>query len=224
MGGDAILTALLGENRWGALPFTMYTNAIVSRSYYRPEDARLRAHGGITHMYYDGALGPPVFPFGFGLSYTTFAYSWADGAEPEAQGPVLLRAGATNDLAAPLVSYRVNVTNTGSVAGDAVVLAIVEGPSPDYPLERLFNFARVRLEPGQSQEVSFVASQLDLSAVAEDGSRWLRPGTALRVRLGDRVAAALSHKILLEGDEALQLPVFPGPGGYKSLRGNNKRR
>lgn len=120
--------------------------------------------------------------------------------------------------AAPLVSYRVNVTNTGAVSGDCVVLLFVQGPSPDYPLERTANFARVTLAPGETQQVIFVASAHDLSGVREDGSRWLRAGDALTVTLSLARQSELAHALVLEGGADVQLPVFPGPGGAKSLR------
>ena len=78
------------------------------------------------------------------------------------------------------------------------------------PLERLWQFARVTLAPGETQTINFDASAHDLSSVHEDGSRWLAPG-ALEVVVGDR-HAPLRHPLTLEG-AALQLPVFPAPPG-----------
>ena len=129
-----------------------------------------------------------------------------------------MRADAVADGAAPLVSYRVNVTNTGSVTGDAVVLLFVAGPTPDYPLERTVNFARVTLAPGETQQVSFIASAHDLSGVREDGSRFLRAGDALTATLSLARQSELEHGIALEGAADVQLPVFPGPGGAMTLR------
>jgi beta-glucosidase-like glycosyl hydrolase len=215
LGGDAIVAALTGANRWGALPFTMYPNAIVSRDYYSPESAQLQFAGGITHMYYDGALGAPTYPFGWGESYTTFEFAWAEELGPS----------VTVHPDVPLaIHYRCNVTNVGPVAGDAIVQAYVAGPSPDYPLERLWNFARVSLAPGETTEVSFVASGHDMSGVREDGSRRLRVGDALTVTLGSRRSPLVHSFTLLDGGAGdVSLPVFPGPGGAKTLRNTRSR-
>ena len=215
LGGDALVSALLGRsNAWGALPFTMYRNGIVAREYYRNESAGLSFDGGITHLFYTGEkAGPPVFPFGFGLSLTTFAYAWADPAHPP-RAPTLLDIAAASPQAptAPLITYSVNVTNTGGRSGDAIVLALVEGDGASMPLERLWQFARVTLAPGETRTLNFDASAHDLSSVAEDGGRWLRPGTRLTVVLGDR-HAPLRHELVLQGQGPLQLPVFPAPPG-----------
>jgi hypothetical protein len=217
LGGDAILQALLGkQNRWGALPFTMYPNSIVNRDYYKPESAQLLYEGGITHMYYNGSFGAPTFQFGYGLSYTSFAYTWSD-IPPSSI--VEISNVVNND--SPLISYRVNVTNTGSVTGDALALLLVKGVSPDYPIERLINFARVTITPGQTVQISFIASAHDLSGVRQDGTRWLTAGEHLQVVLGDR-SMPLTHTFELvnsEKNDDISLAVWAhGPGKSKTLR------
>ena len=165
-------------------------------------------------MYYDGGFGAPTFQFGWGLSYTSFAYSWSDGAPPSSN--IQISDVTSNDAA--LVSYRVNVTNIGLVTGDAIALLIVKGPSPDYPLERLINFARVTIAPGQTAQISFVTTAHDLSGVSHDGSRWLRNGEKLQLALGDR-SSSLSHQVELSGKQDVPLAVWRyGPGKSKTLR------
>ena len=73
MGGDAIASVLYGDvSPSGRLPYTMYDSDFVGR---RPNigDMSLSTGGGLTYQYYDGT---PLWPFGFGLSYTTFALHW----------------------------------------------------------------------------------------------------------------------------------------------------
>jgi Glycosyl hydrolase family 3 C-terminal domain/Fibronectin type III-like domain len=220
LGGDAIVQALLGTvNRWGALPFTMYPNAAINhRDFYSPESAQLQFQGGITHMYYSGQFGAPIFKFGFALSYTSFSFAWADSAPPQLVALPPSIAGAT-----PLVTYRVNVTNTGLRSGDAIAILFVKANSTDYPLERTINFARVTLAPGETQQISFVATAHDLSGVRKDGSRWLRAGQDMEVEITLGRQLELTHAFRLESDADVQLALFPGPGGAKTLRNTRKQ-
>ena len=95
--------------------------------------------------------GTPLWPFGWGLSYTTFSYNWLNstvmhlntgGWEMRLRGRhvYVCYCDADSFSVASIASkvqqleYAVNVTNTGSVAGDAAVLAFVSGTPPDFPL------------------------------------------------------------------------------------------
>ena len=80
----------------------------------------------------------------------------------------------------------------------------------EVPLERLWQFARVALAPGETRTINFDASPHDLSSVRADGSRWLAP-RAREVVVGDR-HAPLHHALRVDGP-ALQLPVFPAAPG-----------
>ena len=211
LGGDAIIDAITGvTNTWGALPFTMYSDQFSTRNLYKNESAQLRYDGGTTHMYYTSNRGAPIFPFGFGLSFTSFTYQWALPTPP--------LATIFTSTTSPLLSYRVNVTNTGTRTGDAIILALVAGPSPDYPLQRLWDFARITLTPGQSEVINFVATPHALSGVKEDGSRWLTSGTNLNIFFSTTNGAVentntmLSSPLQIEGD-SIQLPVFPSKKG-----------
>lgn len=122
---------------------------------------------GRTHRFY---TGEPVVPFGFGLSYTTFAYALASApAEPvislaPAQQllDATLAAGRTFpsshlvNEAAPLASYLVNVTNTGTIDADDVVLGFLRPPGAGIdgvPLQTLFGFERVHVKAGPTVSV-----------------------------------------------------------------------
>jgi beta-glucosidase len=86
----------------------------------------------------------PLFPFGFGLSYTTFAYS-----APRLASPTIPRDGST--------TVTVEVTNTGSVPGDEIVECYIHHvvSSVTRPVKELKGFQRISLAPGQSQSVTF---------------------------------------------------------------------
>jgi beta-glucosidase len=78
--------------------------------------------------------------------------------------------------------YRVNVTNTGTVLGNDVVLAFITPPTISItgetpPIKKLFGFERVRLDVGQTTQVYFPLNVESLLTVARDGSKWLERGS-----------------------------------------------
>ena len=110
---------------------------------------------GRTYRYFEGE---PLWPFGYGLSYTTFSYS--DLRLPEAP----INAGD------PLHAS-VTVTNTAKLAGDEVVQLYLKFPDiAGAPIRALRGFQRIHLDPGASQKVDFHLNQRDLSMVTEGGN------------------------------------------------------
>jgi len=148
-GGKAIANTLSGlNNPSGRLPVTFYEGV---HQLPRFEDYGMK---GRTYRYFTGT---PLWPFGYGLSYTSFAYSGL--SLPNA--PV--KAGA------PLHAS-VTVTNKSETAGDEVVQLYLNFPNVSgAPIRALRAFRRVHLEPGASASVSFDLSPRDLSMVNEDG-------------------------------------------------------
>ena len=182
LGGDAIVNTLLGHNNpGGKTPVTWYPESITSRDIH---DMDLNSGEGLTHLYYTGEV---LWPFGFGLSYTTFTYTWADEGRvsspvPHSRVPILeiMRTG---------VRYRCTVQNTGAVTGDAVVLGFVNSTDPQFPRQKLFDFARVTLTPGASETVMLTLNADHLSVVSENGRVSLRPAQ-FTVRVGDVLVPA----------------------------------
>jgi beta-glucosidase len=117
---------------------------------------------GRTYRYFKG---DPLYPFGHGLSYTTFAYS-------------NLRLASTALRPSDSLRVSVTVTNTGTRAGDETVLLYVrdEVASIDPPMKRLRRFERVSLEPGASKTVTFALAARELSFVGRDDKLVLEPG------------------------------------------------
>jgi beta-glucosidase len=148
-GGDAVAQTLSGKNNpAGRLPVTFYKSVDQLPPF---EDY---AMNGRTYRYFTGT---PLYPFGYGLSYTKFAYS--NLKVPEGG----VDAGSTAVVEA-------TVTNTGDRAGGEVAQLYLGFPKvAGAPLRALRGFERVQLEPGESHTVRFELKPRDLSMVTEAG-------------------------------------------------------
>ena len=153
-GGAAVAETLSGKNNpAGRLPVTFYTGVNQLPNF---EDY------GMANRTYRYFSGKPLYPFGYGLSYTKFDYS-------DLSVPVQAVA------AGQPVGADVTVTNTGKVAGDEVVQVYLKFPPvKGGPLVALRGFERIHLDPGASQKVHFDLKPRDLSMVTEDGKGELR--------------------------------------------------
>ena len=148
-GGAAVAETLSGRNNpAGRLPVTFYKDVSQLPPF---DDYSMKDR---TYRYFSGT---PLYPFGYGLSYTTFAYTGLTvPTKPVAAG-------------SPVVA-EVNVTNTGKRAGDEVAELYLSFPDvPGRPLRALRGFQRVHLEPGESQKLHFELQPRDLSMVTEAG-------------------------------------------------------
>jgi beta-glucosidase len=140
-GGTAIADVLFGDaNPGGKLPVTIARSVGQLPMFYNQKPS---AHRG----YHFGSV-EPLFPFGYGLSYTTFAIGTP-------------RLSATRIGAADSVTVSVDVRNTGAVAGDEVVQLYVRDvvSSITRPVKELKAFRRVTLQPGASTTVEFTLSK-----------------------------------------------------------------
>jgi beta-glucosidase len=148
-GGLAVAETLSGKNNpAGRLPVTFYKDVSQLPPF---EDYAMK---GRTYRYFTGT---PLYPFGYGLSYTKFSY-----------GKLTVPSGAIE--AGQPVAVEATVTNTGTRAGDEVAQLYLEFPAvPGAPLRALRGFERVHLEPGASQTVHFELKPRDLSMVTEAG-------------------------------------------------------
>ena len=156
-GGTAIAEVLFGDyNPAGRLPVTFYRSVADLPPF---EDYRME---GRTYRYF---TGQPLYAFGHGLSYTTFAYA-------------NLRLSADTIKAGERLTVSVDVTNTGSRAGDEVAqlyLTDVAGSTP-RPIRFLAGFERVTLQPGETKTISFTVLPDQLGMV-NDRDQWvIEPG------------------------------------------------
>ncbi len=163
-GGNALADILFGDvSPAGRLPVTF------PRSLADVPDFKDYSMKGRTYRYLEK---PPLYPFGYGLSYTRFHY------QDIAVAPAPIPTGAD-------VSVSVTVENVGTRPGDEVVqlyLADLEA-SCRVPHHSLRGFARVHLAPGEARRISFQLSPRDLSLIDERGQRVLEPGR-FRVSVG----------------------------------------
>jgi beta-glucosidase len=154
--GTAIADVLFGDyNPAGRLPVTFYKSSEQLPPF---EEYSMKER---TYKYFTGS---PLYPFGHGLSYTTFSYSKLDI-------PKSVTAGDP-------VAVSVTVTNTGKHAGDEVVQLYVtdrEASAP-VPIRKLVGFRRISLKKGESQRVSFTIDPRELSLITNDTRRVIEPG------------------------------------------------
>ncbi len=155
-GGAAIAETLSGKNNpAGRLPVTFYTGVEQLPPF---EDYAMK---GRTYRYFEGK---PLYPFGYGLSYTTFSYSSLS------LGKSVIKAGE------PLTAG-VTVTNTGKREGDEVAQLYLAFPNvAGAPLRALRGFKRVHLKAGESETVQFDLRDRDLSMVTEAGEPIIAEG------------------------------------------------
>src|SRR5208283_3003859 len=143
------------NNPAGRLPVTFYTGVDQLPPF---TDYSMRER---TYRYFHGQ---PLYPFGFGLSYSTFEYANLS------LSTAALRAGD------PLRA-EVDVKNTSGPAGDEVVEVYLNFPQlPGAPIRALRAFQRVHVEPGETRHVRFTLDPRDLSMVNEGGDRVVAAG------------------------------------------------
>lgn len=166
---QAVAETIFGlNNPGGKLPVTYYYSNYVNQIDFL--NMSMTAWPGRGYRYFQGA---PAFPFGFGLSYTTFQLDWSPQPPPRhvAQGE-------------ESITYTVKVTNTGKRVGTEVVLAFFQPPSElslqlDAPVvkKQLFDYQRVQLNPGESVTLHFTVNTTSLALSDASGNLAIHPGT-----------------------------------------------
>ena len=155
-GGTAIAEAIAGDfSPAGRLPVTFYKSAQQLPAF---DDYSMANR---TYRYFSGE---PLYPFGYGLSFTSFAYS-----HPKVHPEKVAANGS--------VTISVEVVNTGKISGDEVVqLYLTHTGVAGAPLRALQGFQRIHLDPAAKKVVSFTLRDRALSIVDESGKRRIVPG------------------------------------------------
>ena len=188
--GNALADVLLGDaNPSGRLPVTMprATGQVPIHYAHRNTGRPADAANHYTSKYLD-LPWTPLYPFGYGLSYTTFRYG-------------NLRLSAPGGRAAQTLHVRADVTNTGARAGDDVVQLYLRDDvaSVAQPVRRLVGFRRLSLRPGETRTVEFTLRPIDLSLYRLDMQRVVEPGS-FTVWAGGSSDATLSATYRVVGD------------------------
>ena len=178
VGGLAILDPSTAPG--GKLPVTFPRSGGHAPLYYArtlthlPEDSpRYRSR------YWDSPT-TPLYPFGFGLSYTTFEFANLQLSAPQ------ISVGES-------LTVRVDVTNTGEVAGDEVAQLYIhqQWGSDSRPRRELKGFERVTLQPGETKTVTFVLGPDELTYWSTSAGQWLQDAAAFDLWVGGDSTATL---------------------------------
>ena len=155
-GGTAVAALLAGDfSPAGRLPVTFYKSVDQLPPF---DDYSMSKR---TYRYF---AGEPLYPFGYGLSFTTFGYSNS-------------RVSKADVAATDNVTVCVDVANSGAVAGEEVVQLYLTHPGvPGAPLRALKGFQRIHLDKGEKRTVLFTLRARDLSIVDESGKHRIVPG------------------------------------------------
>src|SRR5207245_8865866 len=158
-GGTAVADVLFGNyNPGGKLPISVPRSVGQLPDYYYQKPSAKRG--------YLGSTTEPLFPFGWGLSYTTFKYS-----------NLRVASGTIGPEGQTKVS--VDLTNTGSIRGDEVAQLYIHQKirSVTRPIKELRGFHRISLRPGETKTIEFTLWPKDLTYLTREMQRVVEPGT-----------------------------------------------
>ena len=165
--GEALARVLFGEvNPSGKLPVTFPKRLEDTSAYpYFPGECSHHVYGEgifVGYRYFDKKKIEPLFPFGYGISYTTFQYS-------------AIRADRSQMKDTDTVTVSVDVTNTGCVKGKEIVQIYVSDEKSRLrrPEKELKAFGKVELEPGETKTLTFTLGYRDFAYYDPEASDWV---------------------------------------------------
>jgi beta-glucosidase len=195
--GPALANVLIGDvNPSGKLPSSFPRAVGQEPLYYAQLPTGRPAHGDLSHLprvdtekfmsRYLDEQNTALFPFGWGLSYTTFSYSQPTISRAEVPAGEILASGHS-----PIVTVGVDVKNTGSVAGTEVVQLYTRNTaaSVEQPIRELKGFTRIALAPGETKHVDFPLGFDELNFYNAAIKRTVEP-TTYKVWVGGSSLAA----------------------------------
>ncbi|HEX4722052.1 MAG TPA: glycoside hydrolase family 3 C-terminal domain-containing protein [Pseudonocardiaceae bacterium] len=208
--GNAIAALLFGDvNPSGKLPVTFPTSLsqvpASTTAEWPGTNGQVQYSEGVDvgYRWYQAKNLTPLFPFGFGLSYTSFSFSNLAVSALNAHG---------------IATVTATVTNTGTRAGSDVAQLYVGDPATTgEPPEQLKGFSRVTLNPGASTTVSFPVSLHDLAFWNDSTSSWTTQTGSYRILVGDTSASPqLAGTLAVNSTSAGNTVTVTDPQGMSS--------
>lgn len=203
-GGQAVANLLTGKaNPGGKLTETwpLSYEDVISRDTFGKKNTEYREGIYVGYRYYDKAEKAVRYPFGYGLSYTSFEYS---------------------NLQIKDRTVTVRVKNTGLVSGSEIVQLYIAAPQVGLfrPMKELKGFERVELEPGESKEVAFA---LDDRSFSIWSGGWKILGGTYKIQIGASSRdIRLEQNIEISGEE-IPAPAWQQGSWYETLSGKPSR-
>ncbi len=187
-GGNAVADILFGDaNPGGKLPVCFPRSGGHAPLYYARTLTHLpESHPGYRSRYWDQPT-TPLYPFGFGLSYTTFAIE-------------NLKLSAETVKVGGSLTVSADVSNTGARAGDEVVQLYIHQKygTDSRPVRELKGFERVTLQPGEKKNVTFTLGPAELGYWSTNAARWLQDASEFDVWVGADSLATLQGGFKVE--------------------------
>jgi beta-glucosidase len=184
-GGKAVADVIFGDyNPAGRLPITLYN------SVDQLPDIRNYNMEGRTYRYFRGNV---LYPFGSGLSYTSFTYSSMKIY------PQKVKPGES-------VTVSINVKNIGGLSGEEVVQLYIKHPSMEFriPVHELRGFQRIKLTPNQEKTISFTLDKDSYSVINMEGKKVIKSGKVI-VLVGGCQPNTFFSKMVNEGDFLIEV-------------------
>jgi len=208
-GAQAIAETIFGDNNpGGKMPVTMYHSSYVNELDFL--DMSMVAGPGRSYKFYTGM---PLFPFGFGLSYTTFTHSVA-----KMDGGLQLRADGGS------TTLDVTVSNEGDMAGDEVVFVYMTNETTaqidtPMPFKQLLAFQRVHVDAGATAQIQMEITPKLLALVDSKGEKAIHAGDyMLQVDRGH--GEAVKVPLSITGDKQVLFTLKPWWGESAPERSN----
>jgi beta-glucosidase len=184
-GGNAVADILFGDaNPGGKLPVTFPRSGNHTPLYYARTLTHMPEGNFMYRSRYWDSPTTPLYPFGYGLSYTSFSI------DNLMISPAQVKGGE-------VVNVTAEVSNTGKVAGDEVVQLYIhqKSGSDSRPVRELKGFERVTLQPGEAKTVTFQLGPDELAYWSTNAGKWIQEAAEFDIWVGNSSLATLHAEL-----------------------------